>query len=88
MKVLPVHRLQKYFRELEMAEDAKLQAKGITYIGGPEQLSEALLAEEQEPLPGHYTIQYSHDCPDCRRWQMCTAVVLVAMGLVVWVCGR
>jgi hypothetical protein len=85
MKVLPIHRLQKYFRELEMQEDAKLKAKGITYYGGPEELAEALLADEQEPLPGHYTVHAT--CPECRRWQMCTAVVLVTMGLVVWVCG-
>jgi hypothetical protein len=86
MKVLPIHRLQSYFRELELEEDRKLKsAAGFTYIGGPEQLSEALLSE-QEPLPGHYTVHAT--CPECRRWQMCTAVVLVAMGLVVWVCGR
>jgi hypothetical protein len=90
MKVLPIHRLQSYFRELEAEEDRKLKAAGHedvkladydgTYIGQMPPLHAQLERARAAPAPCY--------CPDCRRWQMCTAVVLVAMGLVVWVCGR
>jgi hypothetical protein len=50
MKVFPVNRMQKFFREQEMLEHAKLQAKGIHYFGGPGDLREALLAEDRHGI--------------------------------------
>jgi hypothetical protein len=65
MRVLPIHRLQRYFRELEIAEDKKLRSAGfvdaklandleaIPYYGGPTDLMAALDAElaREEALP-------------------------------------
>jgi hypothetical protein len=98
MKVLPIHRLQSYFRELEAEEDRKLKAAGFedvkladydgSYIGqlpGSTPQIDAWYREfratPQPPRDQCY-------CPDCRYWQTCTAAMLVAMGLVVWACGR
>jgi hypothetical protein len=64
MKVLPIHRLQKYFRELEQEEALKMadfmgvklanDLEAIPYIGGPTELMQALdaeLAREEPPRP-------------------------------------
>jgi hypothetical protein len=49
MRVLPIHRLQSYFRELEIQEAARNTEPLPVYFGGPGELCEALLAEGHKP---------------------------------------
>jgi hypothetical protein len=76
MNVLPINRLQRYFRELEQQEALKMAGfvdvkpandlEAIPYIGGPTELMQALDAElareEQKPQrpPGEFVYRVEH----------------------------